>query len=55
MEWNLPMFHANLIPYYQAFEMCCKSNFNMSYESLTGYQAWQKLHNLKKTDPEFGD
>src|ERR1700732_3449514 len=35
--------------------MCCTGNFNMSYESLTGYDARQKLRDLKKTDLEFWD
>ena len=33
--------------------MCRMGKFNMSYESLTGYEARQKLCDLKETDPEF--
>src|SRR4051794_27404271 len=33
--------------------MCCVKEFNLSYESLTGYDARQRLRNLKITDPEF--
>jgi hypothetical protein len=33
--------------------MCCTGGFNLSYESLTGYEARQKLRDLKTTDPDF--
>ena len=33
--------------------MCRTGNFNLSYDSLTGYEARQKLHDLKTTDPDF--
>ena len=35
--------------------MCCTGKFNMSYKSLTGYEARQKLCDLKETDPKFWD
>lgn len=37
----------------QAFELCCTGNFNLSYVSLTGYKARQKLRELKETNPKF--
>lgn len=40
---------------HQALEMCRTSGFNLSYESLTGYNARQKLRELKTTDPDFWD
>lgn len=33
--------------------MCRVKDFNLSYESLTGYMVRDRLRNLKKTDPEF--
>jgi hypothetical protein len=33
--------------------MCRTGNFNLSYDSLTGFEARQTLHNLKTTDPNF--
>lgn len=39
----------------QAFEMCRTKGFNLSYESLTGFAARDRLRNLKKTDPLFWD
>src|ERR1700679_3769314 len=35
--------------------MCRTGKFNMSYESLTSYEARQKLRDLKETDPKFWD
>jgi hypothetical protein len=37
----------------QAFELCRTGNFNLSYASLTGYEARQNLRELKETNPEF--
>jgi hypothetical protein len=42
-----------LIIVHQAFEMCRTGGFNLSYESLTSYEARQKLRDLKMTDPDF--
>ena len=33
--------------------MCRTGSFNLSYESLTSYEARQKLRDLKSSDPEF--
>ena len=33
--------------------MCCTGGFNLSYASLTSYEARQKLRDLKTTDPNF--
>jgi hypothetical protein len=33
--------------------MCRTGNFNLSYDSLTSYEARQKLRELKTTDPDF--
>ena len=33
--------------------MCRTRNFNLSYDSLTGFKARQTLRNLKMTDPDF--
>lgn len=35
--------------------MCRTGDFNLSYDSLTSYEARQKLRNLKTTDSEFWD
>jgi hypothetical protein len=35
--------------------MCRTGDFNLSYDSLTSYDARQKLCNLKTTDSEFWD
>jgi hypothetical protein len=35
--------------------MCRTGDFNMSYDSLTSYDARQKLRDLKTTDSEFWD
>jgi hypothetical protein len=37
----------------QAFEMCRVRGFDLSYESLTGFAAREKLRGLKTNDPEF--
>ncbi|KAG2130969.1 uncharacterized protein EDB93DRAFT_1108195 [Suillus bovinus] len=37
----------------KAFEMCYVCEFNLSYESLTGFPAQDKLRKLKSEDPEF--
>jgi hypothetical protein len=34
--------------------MCRVKEFDLSYDCLTGYGVRDRLHNLKKTDPEFG-
>jgi hypothetical protein len=46
---------ARFMPYHfnKAFEMCRTGNFNLSYDSLTSYEARQKLHDLETSDPEF--
>lgn len=33
--------------------MCRVNDFNLSYESLTGPEAWKILHSLPETDPAF--
>src|SRR4051794_41059165 len=33
--------------------MCRVRGFNLSYQSLTSFEAREKLRNLKSTDPEF--
>ena len=35
--------------------MCRTGNFNLSYDSLTSYEARQKLRELKTTDPDFSN
>jgi hypothetical protein len=37
----------------QAWELCRTGHFNLSYASLTSYEARQKLCDLKSADPEF--
>lgn len=37
----------------QAFAMCKTGNFNLSYESLTSFEAREKIFNLHQTDPKF--
>jgi hypothetical protein len=37
----------------QAFEMCRAGKFNLSYESLTSFDARENLRNMKNTDLEF--
>lgn len=37
----------------QAFQMCKTGEFNLSYKSLTSFNAREKLRNLKKADPIF--
>jgi hypothetical protein len=35
--------------------MCRTGNFNLSYDSLTSFEARQELRDLKTADPEFWD
>jgi hypothetical protein len=37
----------------QAFELCRIGDFNLSHKSLSGYEACNKLCDLKSTDPSF--
>ncbi|KAG1783144.1 hypothetical protein EV702DRAFT_931796, partial [Suillus placidus] len=37
----------------KAFEMCTIRGFNLLFECLVGFQARDRLRNLKNTDPKF--
>ncbi|KAF8891917.1 hypothetical protein CPB84DRAFT_1848812 [Gymnopilus junonius] len=37
----------------KAWQMCAARKFNLSYESLTSFEACHALHKLPQTDPEF--
>ncbi|KAF8193422.1 hypothetical protein BJ912DRAFT_241100 [Pholiota molesta] len=52
--WNAyrAVNHVNLVR--KAFEMCTVRGWNLSYSSLTSFEAREKLRNLKEEDREFG-
>jgi hypothetical protein len=42
-------------PFARLFEMCHTGNFNLSYDSLTSFEARQELRDFKTVDPKFWD